>query len=251
MHRPPKAALSGAGPVSGTIAPREDLLMPKAPLPTFHIHPSIQMVVDWTANLKGKTGRSLDEWLEHIKKSGPADEAARRDWLKQKYDLGTNTAWWLAEKATHPEKLAEDTPEGYLKLAPKYVDDQYTGKKATLRPIYEAILSIALKLEGVKVCPCKTMVPLYREHVFAQIKPTTNTRIDLGLALAALPESKIPKKRIISTGGREKKDRITHRIEIASVGDIDGFVEEWLLKTYELDAPVVGKAAKAKPMKKR
>jgi hypothetical protein len=57
------------------------------------------------------------------------------------------------------------------------------------------------------------MVPLYRNHVFAQIKPTTNTRIDLGLALAKYPESKLP-KRLIDTGGKAKKDRITRRIEI-------------------------------------
>ena len=62
----------------------------------------------------------------------------------------------------------------------------------------------------VKACPCKTMVPLYREHVFAQIKPTTNTRIDLGFALAHY-KGKLP-KRIVDTGGLAKKDRITHRI---------------------------------------
>ena len=64
----------------------------------------------------------------------------------------------------------------------------------------------------VKVCPCKTIVPLYRKHVFAQIKPTTRTRIDLGLALK---DTKVP-KRLIDTGGLAKKDRITHRIEITS-----------------------------------
>ncbi|PYT97443.1 MAG: hypothetical protein DMG38_19690 [Acidobacteria bacterium] len=31
-----------------------------------------------------------------------------------------------------------------------------------------------------------TIVPLYREHVFAQIKPTTNSRVDFGLALTHL-----------------------------------------------------------------
>ena len=46
--------------------------------------------------------------------------------------------------------------------------------------------------EDVKACPCKTMVPLYREHVFAQIKPTTNSRIDLGFALAQY-KGKLPK----------------------------------------------------------
>jgi hypothetical protein len=85
----------------------------------------------------------------------------------------------------------------------------------------------------VKACPCKTIVPLYRNHVFAQIKPTTNSRVDLGFALAKY-KGKLP-KRVIDTGGLAKKDRITHRIEIASVGEIDDEVKKWLKIAYELD----------------
>ncbi len=59
------------------------------------------------------------------------------------------------------------------------------GRKIKLRPIYDELLKLGKSLgDDVKACPCKTIVPLYREHVFAQIKPTTNSRIDLGLALA-------------------------------------------------------------------
>ena len=82
-------------------------------------------------------------------------------------------------------------------------------------------------------CPYKTIVPLYRHHVFAQIKPTTNTRIDLGLALAK-HKAKLP-KRLIDTGGLQKKDRITHRIEISSLDDIDADVKKWVRAAYELD----------------
>jgi hypothetical protein len=46
-----------------------------------------------------KTGRTLEEWLAHIKKAGPKDEKERRAWLKEEHGLGTNTAWWLAERA--------------------------------------------------------------------------------------------------------------------------------------------------------
>jgi hypothetical protein len=80
------------------------------------------------------------------------------------------------------------------------------------------------------------MVPLFREHVFANITPSTNARVDLGLALAKLPEAEVP-ARLVDTGGRAKKDRITHRIPLGSVGDIDAFVESWLRRAYELDGP--------------
>lgn len=206
----------------------------------YSVHPSVRMVVDWVEKLPAKTGLSFEQWMKHIVKDGPQDEKARREWLAKTYKLGTNTAWWLAEKATHPEKIAEDTPEGYLKIAPRYVQDQYAGKKGALRPIYDALLAMGLAAgKDAKACPCKTFVPLFREHVFAQIKPTTSTRIDLGLALGAMPESKITghKGRIIATGGREKKDRITHRIAVTSVDEIDGLMEKWVRAAYELDGP--------------
>ena len=88
--------------------------------------------------------------------------------------------------------------------------------------------------DDVKACPCKTIVPLYRKHVFAQIKPTTNSRVDLGLALTHY-KGKLP-KRLIDTGGLAKKDRITHRIGITSAEQIDGEVQKWLKTAYDLDA---------------
>jgi hypothetical protein len=87
--------------------------------------------------------------------------------------------------------------------------------------------------EEVKACPCKTMMPLYHQHVFAQIKPTTNTRIDLGFALTHY-KGKLP-KRLIDTGGLSKKDRITHRIEIKAAEQIDVEVKKWLKTAYDLD----------------
>jgi hypothetical protein len=68
--------------------------------------------------------------------------------------------------------------------------------------------------------------------VFAQIKPTTNTRIDFGLALG----NRRTPKRLINTGGYEKKDRITHRFEITRMSDVDDEVKRWLRTAYELDA---------------
>ena len=109
----------------------------------------------------------------------------------------------------------------------------YDGPKASLRPLYDRLLTLGLSIgDDVKACPCKTIVPLYRRHVFAQIKPTTRTRIDLGLALGAM---KTP-SRLVATGGLAKGDRITHRIEITAPKDIDAEVARWLKKAYALDA---------------
>ena len=210
--------------------------MPKASLAKseslYGVHPSVAMVQKWLSELKEKTGRSMEEWLALVKKEGPKDEESRRKWLKSKHKLGTNKASWIAERAEG--KGWEDTPEAYLKAAVQYVEEQYAGPKEKLRPIFDELLELGKSLgSDVKACPCKTIVPLYREHVFAQIKPTTNSRIDMGLALTHY-KGKLP-KRIIDTGGVAKKDRITHRIELTSASEIDSEVKKWLKTAYDLD----------------
>lgn len=199
----------------------------------YDVHPGVAMVQKWIAELKSKTGRSLAEWISLVTKEGPKDEKSRREWLKTRHKLGTNSAWWIAERAEG--KGEDDSPEAYLKSATEYVEEQYAGPKEKLRPIFDELLKLGRALgDDVKVCPCKTIVPLYREHVFAQIKPTTNTRVDFGFALTHY-KGKLP-KRLVDTGGLAKKDRITHRIELTSTKEIDAEVKKWLKTAYDLDA---------------
>jgi hypothetical protein len=198
----------------------------------YSVHPGVLMTQKWIGELKQKTGRSLEEWLKHIKKEGPADETERRAWLKETYGLGTNTAWWLAERSVGKGAESGD-PDLYLESAERDVEKMYSGGKAHLRPIYDALLKLGLKTgKEAKACPCQTIVPLYRNHVFAQIKPTTQKRIDLGFALGDMK----PKGRLIDTGGFAKKDRITHRIPITSLDEIDDEVKDWLKVAYDRDA---------------
>jgi hypothetical protein len=190
------------------------------------------MMQSWVVSLPEKTGRSLEEWIQLVQTEGPSTDKEQRDWLKLKHGLGSNSAWWIAERAGG-RSLEDEDPSAYLQAAEGYVSAMFAGKKAGLRPIYDALLKLGVALgRDVKICPCKTMVPFYRRHVFAQIRPATATRVDLGLALedTAVPD------RLIDTGGLAKKDRITHRITIASLAEIDSEVKRWLRFAYDLDA---------------
>jgi hypothetical protein len=181
----------------------------------YSVHPGVLMVQKWIETLPEKTGRSLDEWLFLLEREGPPTAQERRDWLKTQYKLGTNSA------------------ETYLQTAEQYVADMFAGPKAGLRPLYDALLHFGLSFApDVKACPCKTIVPLYRNHVIAQIKPATRTRIDFGFAFGATKAA----GRLIDTGGFAKKDRITHRIEIKALSDIDAEVKQWFQVAYERDA---------------
>jgi len=192
----------------------------------YSLHPSFRMEEASRRNLLERTGKSMEQWAELVKKKGPKTAAERREWLKKEHGITTNYAWWIVQ-------VADGTYIGADNYDPeKLVEDQYTGKKAALRPIYDKMLRIIRGIgEDVRVCPCETMVPFYRNHVFAQLKPSTNTRVDLGFALGDKPA----KGRLIDTGGFKKKDRITHRIPLEKLEDIDAEVMKYLQEAYERD----------------
>jgi hypothetical protein len=107
----------------------------------YSVHPGVLMTRKWVTELKQKTGRSLEEWLKHIKKDGPKDEQGRRVWLKDEYGLGTNTAWWLAERSVGKGEESGD-PDLYLESAERDVEKMFSGGKAHLRPLYDKLLKL-------------------------------------------------------------------------------------------------------------
>jgi len=194
------------------------------PTSVYSVHPSVEMEEKIIAGLKAKSGRSLEEWVELIRMSGPSGERKRAEWLKKEHNVGTNYAGWLAGRAEG--KTLDYDPDGL-------VETMFAGPKAGLLPIFTRLTEVAFGLgKDVTVTPCKTIIPFRRRYVFAQIKPTTRTRIDLGLALGKTKAT----GPLIDTGGLAKGDRITHRIPLESLKEIDAEVTRWLKTAYEMDA---------------
>ena len=194
-------------------------------------HPGLKMIQSSMRLLQQRTGRSAEEWAAITEQEGPEGVPARREWLKAAHGFTTNYASLIADLSAG-EGLADMDPDAYLQAAEGYVEAMFSGRRAALRPAYDRLLALAFTLgKDVKACPGKTIVPLYRQHVFAQIKPSTNTRIDLGLALGDVK----PAGRLTDTGGLAKKDRITHRIPISAPDDIDADIRRWLKKAYDGD----------------
>jgi hypothetical protein len=191
----------------------------------YTLHPGFAMEVSSLAKLKEKTGRDLEQWVRIVKKSGLTKESEQAEWLKKEHGFTTNYAGWVAERAGGSGGSADYDPDAL-------VEALFSGKRSSLRPIYDQLLQMAFALgKDVRVCPCKTIVPFYRKHVFAQVKPTTISRIDLGFAFKDMK----PSGKLVSTGGFQKGDRISHSIPIESIADIDAEVKKWLKRAYEMD----------------
>src|SRR5258708_28668186 len=99
---------------------------PKAAESLYGVHPAVYMVVKLVAELKEKTGRTLEEWQKYIVKNGPKEFKKRVDWLRAESGLGYNTAWFLAERADG-QPTWDEGEKSYLAIAPKYVEEMFAG----------------------------------------------------------------------------------------------------------------------------
>jgi hypothetical protein len=200
----------------------------------FDVHPAVAMVKKWVADLPAKTGRSLDEWSAVARTHGGA--APKRadivDTLKTEYGLGTITCWQIYEY-TWGQATWEGDDATYLANAVKYVDDQYRGAKAHFRPLFDAVMAhVRASLPGVKVCPCKTIVPFYRDRVFAEVRPATKTRFELCLALESTPYM----APLMVNPRAKGNNRLRHMIALTGIDDFNATAKKWLKKAYEMDA---------------
>src|SRR5688572_30771466 len=128
-------------------------------------------------NIQKKTGKSLDELAAIIKKSGLTKHAEVRDYLKRELGLGHGDANALVHAVFQSD--GQRAAEG--KSADNVLDEIYTGAKAGMRPIHEALMQQIVKFGEFEIVPKKGYVSLRRKKQFAMIGPKTNTRFEVGI----------------------------------------------------------------------
>ena len=181
-----------------------------------------EMMSAVTDSMAERTGRALEEWVALVMASGvdPLDQNAVRRWLREVHGVKQNSQWAIAFAAAHEAGWVQPTVE-------EYVDSQYTGKKAALRPILDAVRTAVLALGDDVVTEGRgTYVPFVRRRQFAAVAAATATRIDLGLRLPDPP----PGDRLQPATA---PGQATHRVQLFSVADVDDEVRALLRAAYE------------------
>ena len=172
------------------------------------------------ANLKEKTGKSLDQWIAVARKSGESKHGGVVKHLKTTHGLTHGFANLVAHKFLKSDAGSADD-------ADSLIDAQYAGAKADLRPIYDAVIKVVRSLgKDVEIAPKKTYVSLRRNKQFALIQPSTKTRVDLGINLGdAQASGKLEKSGSFNA-------MVSHRVRLESDKDVDKEVKAWLKEAY-------------------
>jgi hypothetical protein len=118
---------------------------------------------------------------------------------------------------------------GLVSMDQELVAAQYSGKKAALQPIYEHLVKVAQGFgPDVELAPRKTYVGLQRGKMFAVIKASTATRVDLGMKL----KDPVGDDRLVATPGFGSGSS-THKVALTGVEQIDKQVLQWLKEAYD------------------
>jgi hypothetical protein len=175
-----------------------------------------------TGSLAARTGRSLEEWLALVQASGidPLDQNAVRRWLRSEHGVPQNSQWAIADAAARAA--------GWVRPSVgEYVDSQYRGAKAALRPIYDALASaIASFGDDVTVEGRGGYTPFVRGRQFAAVAAAARDRVDLGLRFTDPPAA----ARLQPASG---PGQATHKIALRSVADVDEEVLRLLRAAYD------------------
>lgn len=179
------------------------------------------MAATMIANMKSKTGKTLEQWLAIAKKTGAEKHGQIVKALKADHGLTHGYANLVAHKFLKSD--AGSQAEGGSDL----VVAQYAGPKAGLKPIYDAVIEAARSLgKDVEIAPKKTYVSLRRNKQFAIVQPSTRTRVDLGINLKGEPAA----GRLEAAGSFNAM--VSHRVRLEKPADVDKEVLAWLEKAW-------------------
>ena len=170
------------------------------------------------ANLKAKTGKSLDEWTALARGSGQAKHGALVTWLKAEHALGHGYANLVAHKTFASDAGSSEDAD--------LMEAMFAGPKAAMRPAYDRVAVIVSGLEGVQFAPKKGYVSFRRNKQFGLAQPSTKDRLDLGLNLKGVE----PSGRLEASGSWNAM--VTHRVRITSADEIDAEVEGWIKQAW-------------------
>ena len=172
-------------------------------------------------SIADRTGRTMAEWVALVAGSGldPLDQNAVRRWLRDVHGVRQNTQWAIADAAAQAAGWVRPTVE-------QYIDGQFTGAKAALRPVFEAVREAALSLgDDVTIEGRGTYVPFVRRRQFAAAA-VASARLDLGLRLPEPPDS-------ARLEPAKAPGSATHKVRLAAPWDVDDEIRGLLRAAYD------------------
>lgn len=130
-------------------------------------------------NIQAKTGKTLDQLAEILRKSGLTKHGELRDFAKREVGLGHGDANMLVHACRKREGASAAAAKGAA--SDDVLAEIYAGPRVALRPIHDAFMAKIAAFGEFEIVPKKGYLSLRRKKQFAMIGPGTKTRVDIGI----------------------------------------------------------------------
>lgn len=178
-------------------------------------------------NIQAKTGRTIAELHAALVASALQKTGQRRTLLMEQFKLGYGDANAVALLYGKPLPALDGTsPPPAASEAGDPLDAIYTGTKAPLRALHEAVMKVVQTFGGFESAPKKSYVSLRRKRQFAMVGPATKDQIEIGINTKALPPA--ARLRAQPAGGM-----CQYTVRLASAREVDAELAGWLRAAYD------------------
>jgi hypothetical protein len=174
------------------------------------------------ANIEKRTGKTLAELTRVLEASGLSKHGELRDYLKREVGIGHGDANLLV----HFALKSDGASAAREKSTADVLDEIYTGPKASLRPVHDAVMAIVNALGPYEIAPKKGYVSLRRKKQFAMVGPATKTAVEIGLNAKDLPGD--PRLVVVPPGAM-----CNYKVRLSTASEVDATVKDWLKRAYE------------------
>jgi len=106
------------------------------------------------------------------------------------------------------------------------IDEIYSGPKAALRPIYEALMAEIVSFGEFETLPKKGYVSLRRKKQFVMIGPGSNTRVDVGINIKDLAAN----ARLLE---QPKGSMCNYVVRVTDAAQVDATLLGWIRAAFE------------------
>ena len=175
-------------------------------------------------NIQAKTGKTLDELSTLVQKSGLMKHGEIRAMLINDLGLSYGDANALTHYALKSDGERAAEVKGLTDVG--VVAEIYSGAKAGLRPIHDALMAAIVGFGAFEIVPKKGYVSLRRKKQFAMIGPATNSRVEVGINIKSLDAD----ERLVEMPAGSM---CNFKVKIARADEVDGQLVGWIKQAYD------------------
>ncbi len=183
------------------------------------------------ANSQTRTGKSLNELAQIVQASGLQKHGELVTMLKTTLGMGHGDANTLVhvlkQRAAGDAAPARAGGGGDDQAA--VLDGLYTGPKAALRPIHDAVLAAMRTFGPFEEAPKKTYVSYRRAKQFCMVGPATNSRMEVGLNMKGVAGT--DRLEALPAG-----QMCQYKVRLTDASQVDAELIAWIRQAYDASA---------------